>query len=857
MGHRRGDSRARGEAPQRCPVKYRRALLLVELAADPAPALSALAHLSEELECLELVIHGEPDTPQSVSVWHEAAAKVSPRVEVHQTRELSSDALVEITRGCGADLLVAGAPSLGSARLLAGAAKRLDVAILWPSEEPLERRIEHAFCIAVGERTRAAVLRFLQEHAGPGLTVSVAGPPASTSVDLSAALRASGVRSPVELIPRRQSVRAALDAARGGERVDLFVLAKLPALLLVGYSWPAPVLLVPTHGLAVRHRLLDVPDVVEMDGRLLSRIEEVVVGDVLSVASERRLAFAVGDGVALSCVTTADGEVELPESFSGATDVVAWVAEEGPPDVLAAADQRFRVIRPSDGRFTLFDAELDAGRLPEVATPGALSLAVRLRPTRRVRSIRRRLLEAGLETPVVDARAVLDEGVALDVVEANDAVRLRRVAARMKKAGYRVSVFEALPVPLGIVPREELIGGNRVELEFDNALARRWLLEGIQQAQQSVSLQVYMAADDDVGQLVEAALVAAGKRGVAVRLLVDSLHGLHGSFGVENPLLTRLSTQQGVELRVSRPVSVPSMEELKRRDHRKLVVLDGRTAIVGGRNLSHEYYTGFDEVALRPTSTWRALPWLDAGARLDGPAVRDIEDSFIAAWIKAGGSGFAPQPLEARGSVPLRVVVHHGLEDAHTLETYLELIAGARSHVYVVHGFPLLLELQHALLRALSRGIRVSVLGGHPMPSYDGQAFPGPWGTARNTATEVAHSRLDPIVRAGGEVHLYAKRGVQGWDPSLGVVSPHVHSKVLSVDGERCVVGSANFDVTSSYWESELMIVVEHRGTTSAFERRIEELIAEASRVDPEDPEWQARAAARSWMRRWPGMLSP
>src|SRR5690606_17745280 len=122
----------------------------------------------------------------------------------------------------------------------------------------------------------------------------------------------------------------------------------------------------------------------------------------------------------------------------------------------------------------------------------------------------------------------------------------------------------------------------------------------------------------------EAALVAAGKRGVAVRLLVDSLHGLHGSFGVENPLLTRLSTQQGVELRVSRPVSVPSMEELKRRDHRKLVVLDGRTAIVGGRNLSHEYYTGFDEVALRPTSTWRALPWLDAGARVEGPAVRDI-----------------------------------------------------------------------------------------------------------------------------------------------------------------------------------------------------------------------------------------
>lgn len=839
-------------------MNYRRALLLVDLGTEPGPMLGALRNLSSELESIALVVRGEPEDKQ-VSVWYEAAVRQTPSVAVHQVRDVSLEALVEISRAYSADLLVAGAPSLQSARLLMATAKRIGAAVLWPGAGPPERAIEHAFCIAIGERTRAAVFDFLRDHADASLTVSIAGPPALTSTDLSAAARASGVQARVELIPRRHSVRAALDAARGGERVDLIVLARLPALLLVGYTWPAPVLLVPAAGADVPRRpLLDVPDVVELAGTLLCRVEEVVVGDVLTTARERGIAFTLGAGEAVEATTSPDGEVWLPTSCIDAPEIVAWVAEEGPPDVLAAADQRFRVLRPGQARWTLFDAELDADHLREVPTPGAHPVAVRLRPSRRVATIRERLREEGLSASVIDARAVLDEGPAYDVAEANDAVRLRRVAARMKDAGHRVSLFEAPPRRGRVAPHAELLPGNHVELEFDNRRARRWLLDAIAQAKRSVSFQVYMAADDAVGRAVEGALVEAGRRGVAVRVLVDSLHGLHGSYGVENPLLTRLAAQKGVELRVSRPLeSVPSMVDLKRRDHRKLAVFDGRVALIGGRNLSHEYYFGFDEVALHPDSNWRRVPWLDAGARVLGPAVREIEEAFVSAWVNAGGSGFEPPRAEHAGEVPVRVVVHRGLRDAHTLETYLALIAGARSHVYLVNGFPLLLEIQHALLRALARGVRVCVLGGHPMPLHDGEPFPGPWAAARSTATEVAHSRLDPIVRAGGEVHLYEKRAVHGWDPRLVVVQPHVHAKVLSVDGQRSVVGSANFDVTSSYWESELMIVVEQAEVARGFEARIRELMREATRVDAADPEWRARAAARSWLRRWPAVLSP
>ena len=141
-----------------------------------------------------------------------------------------------------------------------------------------------------------------------------------------------------------------------------------------------------------------------------------------------------------------------------------------------------------------------------------------------------------------------------------------------------------------------------------------------------------MALDDDVGRPVEAALAAAGARGVTVRVLVDSLHGLHGSFGLHNPTSrAALIARRAWSFASRKPITrESSLEDLKQRDHRKLVVVDGRVALLGGRNLSHEYYSGFDEVPLNPRMTWRMVPWLDAGARVEGPAVAALERSFLA-----------------------------------------------------------------------------------------------------------------------------------------------------------------------------------------------------------------------------------
>ena len=188
-------------------------------------------------------------------------------------------------------------------------------------------------------------------------------------------------------------------------------------------------------------------------------------------------------------------------------------------------------------------------------------LAVRLRALHSCRAIRERWLTAGLPPLVADAAAVLDEGDALDVSAAADAVRLARVASRLRANGYpvaaivyagphrprtagfavlrpegargrRLGVGRLPPSGSGIGDRLAALGGsaatagNHVEVELDNVTARRWLLDALAAARERVHFQVYMALDDDVGTAVEAALAATAARGVPVRVLVDSLHGL-------------------------------------------------------------------------------------------------------------------------------------------------------------------------------------------------------------------------------------------------------------------------------------------------------------------------------------------
>ena len=886
-------------------MKYQRVLLVSELGGDASAAVALIRRVAPGAALLLVVAHvaerqfawfsgedpGDLNAAASASIdaLRRSTAGAATTVDVRLAADLDAATLAEIAGMSEIDLVVAvGLLPLRVVALLAGVRKRCSLPVLWSARASVsDRPIRNIRCEAIGSSARAAVAAFLRDHGDSSLHATVILLDSQLR-DRESALSIAGIEAQVDLMT---------PAAPREASIDLLVLPRFPSPVLAPSAWPVPVLILPplrATAAGVR-RAIDAADLVDDGGSMRTRIHYVGGIGRYDPIPDQEVAF-VSAGRIVAVITTSNGEGELPPGLECESLGVFRVGERTPPDPLAAIEQQVAVIRPETRPLLLFDSALadrDLALLAGLSGPETPDLlAVRMRPTRSCQSIRRQLRRIGLSTRVADASAVLDEGAAFDVPEAVDSVRLARVGARMRAAGYPVRAivyrgphtpgtigFAAVrageiratplmsdaPVPQSRRPASRLeattgavlLPGNRIELEMDNAKARRWLLEAIASSRQRVHLQLYMALDDDVGRPVEAALAAAAARGVTVRVVVDSLHGFEGSFGTHNPLLERLGARPGVELRLQQPLTgVPSLEDLKQRDHRKVAVIDGAVALLGGRNLSHEYYTGFNEAMLTANSQWRQVPWLDAGARVEGPAVAALERSFFDAWTAAGGDAYPIVEQPVAGSSSARVVVHHGLRDACSLEAYLALIEEARVHVDAVNGFPLVLEIQHALLRAIGRGVRVRMLFGNLTPTHGGTPFRGEWSRARTAATELVHSRIDALVAAGGECYQFAVREQPGWTRGLGVVNPHVHAKVMSVDGLVCSVGSANLDVTAGSWENELMLIVEDESIVRGLEARIDQLIGDSRRIDRNDRKWQRTAGRRTWMRHWPGVLS-
>ena len=317
--------------------------------------------------------------------------------------------------------------------------------------------------------------------------------------------------------------------------------------------------------------------------------------------------------------------------------------------------------------------------------------------------------------------------------------------------------------------------GNRVELLENGEAFFPRAFAAIAGAQREVLLETFILFEDKVGLDLQRVLVAAAHRGVRVELTVDGF----GSPSFSPAFLSEL-VAAGVRIRVFDPH--PGLLGLRvnvfRRLHRKLLVVDGRRAFVGGINFSADHLGDFGPEAKQ-----------DYAVELEGPVVADIL-GFMRAAISSDGTGEGwrhPQdaPREARGDARVSFALRDNRRRRRAIEDeYRRAIAAATHEVVVANayffpGFGFL----RALRRAARRGVAVTlILQGRPDEKF---------------AQFAARLLYRHLIEANVDVLEYCERPF--------------HGKVAMVDGEWATVGSSNLDPLSLSLNLEANVFIRDR----------------------------------------------
>ena len=344
----------------------------------------------------------------------------------------------------------------------------------------------------------------------------------------------------------------------------------------------------------------------------------------------------------------------------------------------------------------------------------------------------------------------------------------------------------------------EFIAGNRLTLLNSGAEFFPALLAAIEGAQRDVHLESYIFADDDTGRSVASALIAAARRGIAVRLLVD---------GIGSPDFSRTLRPALVDAGVMAVVYRPDLARFSlrrhrlRRLHRKLAVIDGGTAFVGGINIVDD----LDPQAQLP-------PRYDYAVRIEGPLLLPIKSAMqrlweIVIWVHRKRryrieKSIAPTP-SPRGDQQASFVVRDNIRHRRAIEdAYLSAIADARQSVLIANAYFLPgRRFRQALRDAAQRGVQVTILLQgrieYRLLHYATQALYGNLLGAGLRLFEYHHSFL--------------------------------HAKVAVIDEQWATVGSSNIDPFSLLLSREANVIVRNQEFARQLRSNLELRMAEGA----------------------------
>ncbi len=351
--------------------------------------------------------------------------------------------------------------------------------------------------------------------------------------------------------------------------------------------------------------------------------------------------------------------------------------------------------------------------------------------------------------------------------------------------------------------------GNRVSLFLHGGDFFPALFQGMDTATTAICAEFYLIRPDTTGNAFARSLIAAAARGVAVSLIYDYI----GCYDTPSSYFQRLEAA-GVRCQPFNKPAFTKIRVLDIRDHRKMVLIDGKTAFLGGINIGDEY-AGFGENYSR---------WRDVGVRLEGPAVSDLQRLFRLTWEQEKGADIpvpSEQQAEADSTGDADVMIVNG-SPHHTRSiirsSFRVAMVGAFDSIRIITPYFLPgPRVVRSLLRAVKRGVTVQMI----VPSISDVPL----------VQLMSRAYLAPLLKAG--VEIFERQGTI------------LHAKVMLVDGTWVLLGSANLDFRSFHRNYEINIIIDSQQFAQQVRALFEEDLEKSKQVA------FSAYAQRSWFSRF------
>jgi cardiolipin synthase A/B len=329
-----------------------------------------------------------------------------------------------------------------------------------------------------------------------------------------------------------------------------------------------------------------------------------------------------------------------------------------------------------------------------------------------------------------------------------------------------------LPSIVGLT-QGSLDPGNQVQLLENGDQFFPALLSDIGKARESIHIESYIWWKGSICDEIANALAAKAKQGVEVRLLVDA----SGGHKMEERL-EKLMRSAGVQVRMFHPVRFSNLGRLNNRDHRKIMIIDGRIGYIGGFGFASEW-TGHAQDKEH---------WRDTGLRVVGPTVNRLQGAFCENWIEEtgeipAGERYFPH-LSPSGPTQVHIAYTSPNGSVSSVQVlYYLAINAARREIIIQNPYMLPdKEAIQALGDAVARGVDVKVM------------VPATSSTDSPIVQHASHYQFGQLMRAGVKIFEY--------NPTL------LHQKIIVVDGVWSCVGSTNFDDRSFQLNDEISMGV-------------------------------------------------